>query len=211
MAPGDDGTSGTASSYLVRYSTSAISDQTAWNNATAVTAGVPTPKAAGGAESMLVDGLTPGTTYYFAVRAQDEVPNLGALSNSPSAVANNTPPPGAGKYDGTHSGWNYSTGWSHYTTSGPYNDTLTYSTTVGSEAVFAMTGTQFTLTYTQYTNRGVVDIYVDGVKVHSLNENGVLQWQKTWTSANLGNGTHTLRFVHVSGTMTDLDAIEVFP
>jgi RHS repeat-associated protein len=31
--------------------------------------------------------LTAGTTYFFAVRAQDEVPNLAGLSNSPSAVA----------------------------------------------------------------------------------------------------------------------------
>jgi hypothetical protein len=117
---------------------------------------------------------------------------------------------GPGKYDGTHSGWTFTGGWSHYTTSGPYNNTLTYSSTVGNEATFVITGSQFKLTYGQYTNRGVVDIYVDGVLVHSLNENGALQWQKTWTSNDLGAGTHTLRFVHASGTMVDLDAIEVF-
>ena len=35
---------------------------------------------------MTVTGLHPGSTYYFAVRAQDDVPNLGDLSNSPSGT-----------------------------------------------------------------------------------------------------------------------------
>ena len=91
-AVGDDGSSGTASSYLVRYSTSAINNGTDWTNATAF-ANTLIPKAAGQAESLTVTGLTPGTTYYFAVRAQDEKPNLGGLSNSPSAAAKIPPPP----------------------------------------------------------------------------------------------------------------------
>ena len=86
-APGDDAHIGTASSYLVRYSASAINSQAAWDAATPVTVDVPAPKPAGQAEQMTVSGLTPGAMYYFAVRAQDEAPNLGGLSNSPSAIA----------------------------------------------------------------------------------------------------------------------------
>jgi hypothetical protein len=45
---------------------------------------------------MTVTGLTPGQTYYFAMKTQDEVPNTSTLSNSPSAaakqVAVNNPP-----------------------------------------------------------------------------------------------------------------------
>ncbi|GEM_PF-436751 len=91
-APGDDARSGAASSYLVRCSASAINSQAAWDAATPVTVGVPTPQPAGQVEQMTVNGLTPGTAYYFAVRALDEAANLSGLSNSPSAIAK-TPPP----------------------------------------------------------------------------------------------------------------------
>jgi hypothetical protein len=90
-APGDNAHIGTAASYLVRYSASVIDSPAGWDTATPVTVGVPAPKPAGQAEQMTVSGLTPGALYYFAVRAQDEVPNLGGLSNSPSAIAK-TPP-----------------------------------------------------------------------------------------------------------------------
>jgi hypothetical protein len=90
-APGDDAHIGTAASYLVRYSTSEINSQARWEAATPVTVGVPAPKPAGQAEQMTVSGLTPGTAYYFAVRAQDEASNLGGLSNSPSAIVKQSP------------------------------------------------------------------------------------------------------------------------
>ena len=86
-APGEDGSTGTASSYLVRTSASAILTETDWDNATVVGNGIPTPQAASASEQMTVSDLTPGSTFYFAIRAQDEVPNLGGLSNSPSAMA----------------------------------------------------------------------------------------------------------------------------
>jgi GH25 family lysozyme M1 (1,4-beta-N-acetylmuramidase) len=91
-APGDDAHIGTAASYLVRYSVSVIDSPASWEAATPVTNGVPQPKPAGQSEQMTVSGLTPGALYYFAVRAQDEVPNLGGLSNSPSAIAKAPPP-----------------------------------------------------------------------------------------------------------------------
>lgn len=82
-APGDDGTVGRASSYDIRYRTTTISGTdtlTWWNGATQVT-GEPVPGNSGVTDSMRVRGLTPLTTFYFMIRAADEVPNWSGFSN----------------------------------------------------------------------------------------------------------------------------------
>jgi len=93
-APGDDGSSGTASQYDIRYSTSAINESN-WALVTQAT-GEPTPLLAGTAQSFVVTGLNPNTTYYFALKTADEVPNWSGISNSPSAktllLPDTTPP-----------------------------------------------------------------------------------------------------------------------
>jgi len=78
-APGDDGSTGTASEYDIRYSTSVI-NETNWNSATNC-AGEPAPQSAGSSESFTVTGLSPNTTYYLALKTADEVPNWSGLSN----------------------------------------------------------------------------------------------------------------------------------
>ncbi|RME25551.1 MAG: hypothetical protein D6800_07485, partial [Candidatus Zixiibacteriota bacterium] len=92
LAPGDDGDAGTASQYDIRYSTQPITDAN-WALATQVT-GEPAPQPAGSAETFTVTGLQPSTTYYFAIKAADEVPNWSALSNviSVTTAAETTPP-----------------------------------------------------------------------------------------------------------------------
>ena len=78
-ATGDDGTSGTAKLYELRYSTSPI---TAANFAAATLAGMlPVSGGAGTPESRTVTGLEWGTQYYFALRVRDNVGNSSALSN----------------------------------------------------------------------------------------------------------------------------------
>jgi len=84
-APGDDGLTGSASSYDIRYAAAPITDQTGWDAATAVT-GEPDPALAGTLESMEVTGLSTSTTYYFSVRAKDEYGNYGDFSNSPDGT-----------------------------------------------------------------------------------------------------------------------------
>jgi hypothetical protein len=78
-ATGDDGTSGTATSYDIRYSTSVINSS---NFASADQAsGEPAPKAAGQSETFTVTGLSEGTPYYFAIKVIDEVQNTSNISN----------------------------------------------------------------------------------------------------------------------------------
>ena len=83
-APGDDGATGTATTYDVRYSTSTITAGN-WAPATQAT-GEPAPSVAGSSETFTVTGLSPSTTYYFAIKTSDEVPNESAISNVPSAA-----------------------------------------------------------------------------------------------------------------------------
>jgi phosphodiesterase/alkaline phosphatase D-like protein len=90
-APGDDGAVGTAASYDLRYSTSPINSGN-FNSATTVV-GEPNPRIAGTAESMTITGLSAGTTYYFALKVSDEVPNTSPISNIAQATTGTPPPP----------------------------------------------------------------------------------------------------------------------
>ena len=93
-APGDDGASGTANSYDIRYSTSPINAGN-WDAATQAT-GEPAPAAAGTSQSLVIDNLNQNTTYYFAMKTSDEVPNTSGLSNVASGqVLADTTAPGA--------------------------------------------------------------------------------------------------------------------
>jgi phosphodiesterase/alkaline phosphatase D-like protein len=92
-APGDDSTSGTASQYDIRYSTSPINDAN-WNSATQVS-GEPAPLPAGTQQTFTVTGLQSGQTYYFAMKTADEVPNWSGLSNVASGTTIDTIPPAA--------------------------------------------------------------------------------------------------------------------
>jgi hypothetical protein len=78
-APGDDGDVGTATQYDIRYSTSLITESN-WTQATSA-GDVPMPQPAGSMESFTVAGLSSSTTYYFAVKTADEVPNWSPISN----------------------------------------------------------------------------------------------------------------------------------
>ena len=95
-APGDDGSTGTATAYDIRYSTSLITE--ANFNAAIQVANEPSPQQAGSAESFAVDSLQPSTTYYFAIKSSDEALNWSTISNvitksttnesvAPSAIA----------------------------------------------------------------------------------------------------------------------------
>ncbi len=96
-SPGDDGITGTAAQYDIRYSTSAITAAN-FELATTVT-GAPTPAVAGTSQSVTVSGLIPNTPYYFAMKTADEVPNWSGLSNvvlaTTEAGTGDTTPPAA--------------------------------------------------------------------------------------------------------------------
>ena len=92
-APGNDGLTGTATQYDVRYSPAAITTAEEWDSATTVE-GEPAPSVRGSNESFDVEGLIKGTTYHFALRTADAALNLSELSNDAvgTTASGNVPP-----------------------------------------------------------------------------------------------------------------------
>jgi hypothetical protein len=83
-APGDDSITGTASSYDIRYSETPLTKSN-WGSATQVS-GELLPKLAGSTESFTISGLSPGITYYVAIKTSDEAGNWSGISNIVSAT-----------------------------------------------------------------------------------------------------------------------------
>lgn len=83
-APGDDGTTGTASRYVVRYATLPVATAPPG----AVVEWIPdlTPQSPESVEQIEVAGLSYGTTYYFQVLAEDEWFNQSGASNEASVT-----------------------------------------------------------------------------------------------------------------------------
>nr|MDO8134515.1 LamG-like jellyroll fold domain-containing protein [Candidatus Njordarchaeum guaymaensis] len=138
-APGDDLDSGIVAGYEVKYSTSGPVGTSNWDSATTYSVSW-TLLPAGSMENLVVLGLSPDTTYWFAVKGYDEVPNRGGISNSPSGKTSDLvapaviddlvagspavdsitlgwTAPGDNGYDGTAIGYTV-----RYSTSGPITD-----------------------------------------------------------------------------------------
>jgi Tol biopolymer transport system component len=107
-SPGDDGTTGTASRYDIRYAATTLTLET-WDSATVISS-LPTPRQAGRTEILTIAGLSTGT-WYFALRAADEVPNWSGLSNcvstlvSPLALRRLTTSPAAAQVGAAAPAW----------------------------------------------------------------------------------------------------------
>ena len=127
-ATGDYGNVGTASNYDLRYSALPITEAN-WDFATKA-ANTPKPKVAGSAEVFKLTGLISSTTYYFAIKAIDDVGNIGIISN----IANDTTTePIAVFYDNFESGVN---GWAslglwHQETAQSYSPSTSWTYNTG--------------------------------------------------------------------------------
>lgn len=98
-AQGNNGALGTATGYIVKYSTAPITNQTEFDSATTFPQSW-TPKSPGEAENYTITGLTGDQTYYFAIEALDNIPLQASISNNPvSALAKPSIPPVASNLD----------------------------------------------------------------------------------------------------------------
>jgi hypothetical protein len=184
-APGDDGNVGTASQYDIRYSTATITSAN-FSSATK-TASAPTPRIAGSAESFMVSGLSAGTTYYFAVKTADEVPNWSGISNVVSRatlIAVPSPPTLASPASGA-------TGISTSPTLS-WNSTATatsYRVQVSTDAAFATTVVnQSNVTATTLAVTGLSANTTFYWHVSASNSSGTSAYSSTRSFATLTNG-----------------------
>ena len=81
---------GSPAVYDIRYSTDPIENDSDFENAQQVE-DPPSPSAPGTTDSTVVDGLTPDTEYFFAIKSSDTFGNTSGLSNVPSATTENAP------------------------------------------------------------------------------------------------------------------------
>lgn len=88
-APGDDGYTGRAAGYDLRYQhhvKGPIDTEAEWNAATKAYT-EPVPSFAGQTDSAIVNSLIEGESYYFSIRTRDLAGNYSVLSNSPHIIA----------------------------------------------------------------------------------------------------------------------------
>jgi hypothetical protein len=121
-----------------------------------------------------------------------------------------------GDYDEADPAFSYEGGWlTMEAVTGPYAGTLHYSFGLGETAQVNFNGRQIKLTYLAAPTAGIVDVYVDGVKVIIIDQSSAnWDWQKTWTSDLLPAGDHSLRIVHTSegsNSFGNVDAVTVMP
>jgi hypothetical protein len=74
-AVGEDENTGTATHYILKWSTNTIVTEVDWNAATQITDGLPNPSPPNSGETYTAKWLPPLNTYHFALRAVDEVGN----------------------------------------------------------------------------------------------------------------------------------------
>ena len=77
-APGDDGMSGQATAYDMRRSTTPLTEAT-FGSATSIP--LTSPGASGSSQATVISGLSPGVTYFFAIKTRDDAGNWSLLGN----------------------------------------------------------------------------------------------------------------------------------
>lgn len=113
-------------------------------------------------------------------------------------------------YDDSDSAWTYKGNWSETNIRGAYKSKLHISSTVGDNASLSIAGIRFTLIFTRGSGYGTLDVYMDGHKIGTVNQNrSRTSSQREWTSPGIGPGSHTIRLVHASGKNVNIDAIRV--
>jgi hypothetical protein len=161
---------------------------------------------------VLVETLTPATYILGTVEKANIDLAHGYVSEVEIVGEINTPENVLypAKYNDDFVGISYIGTWNTAAAGSAYEGDLHYvPTNENGEARFVFFGNYLTMVYSQLTDRGSVEIYIDDVLVDTVSENGAEAYQTEWTSDELTNNFHTAKLVHVDGAVTDLDAVEI--
>jgi hypothetical protein len=193
-----------------------------------------TVKGANGATSTPTPTLTPTTTptntpTQTRTHTPTHTPTVTQIapSASPTPTTTSVPPtptlpPLTNLIDDTDAAIAYSAGWNTGTDARAFNATYHYARGIKGAPVKAgynFSGTQITIRYIGYKNRGKAVIKIDGIKVGVIDQYtpGVI-FNLSRTFEGLSPGPHNLKIINKgnkSGSATDslivLDALEVLP
>jgi hypothetical protein len=113
-------------------------------------------------------------------------------------------------YNDTDKAWSYTGKWTTTRFRNAYRGEAHISTATGDHATISISGSNFTLLYGVHKKYGKLDVFIDNVKIQTIDQNNPRQLQKKeWKSPELGAGTHLVKFVHASGEMVSIDAVKV--
>jgi len=102
----------------------------------------------------------------------------------------------------------YSAAWQSLEHVNFYRGTQHISKIYGSSIELTFTGSRVALVNTRAPSYGVLYVMIDGAYVGYVNLYApLLQWQQKWTSRPLPYGEHTLKLIHYSGEIVNLDAV----
>ncbi|MBZ5629397.1 MAG: tandem-95 repeat protein [Acidobacteriia bacterium] len=151
--------------------------------------------------------LTFGAVSKFQVRATDGASNVSAWAAGPNVTAS--------AQQETASAIAYSANWSSNSLTNAFGRTVKRATTAGSTATFTFQGTNFAWLSTKASDRGQADVYLDGVKVATVDLYASSTTYRVY--AYVANGlsgsvTHTVKVTVLStrnnsssGTRVDVD------
>lgn len=213
-ATGDDGTFGRVARNEIRYRTDSFFTNVCpadWNSANVYSLSQPAPVMAGLPQTVTLSGLAPGVTYYFMVVGVDEAGNYGdpCASSEASAVAKAPTPVGPGFYDDKSAYWAYSGSWTVLNDSESLNNSLHQASKIGSTAAIFFTGTQFRLAYWATPAMGLVDVYLDGAYLTTIDQSTSVGHQRIYVSPVMINGPHSVMFVQQSLPYINIDGIYI--
>ncbi len=136
------------------------------------------------------------------------------ILNTPTSVpATSTPASQSMIYNDKDPAFRYSRHWIEVVDGQAYMGTFRSTQKTGSSVTLNFTGQSFSIIYKADPSFGNMEVYVDGTRVHTLNQNTASPlFQQKWSYGGiLSPGTHTLKLVFAgpSNGRVSLDAVSV--